>query len=182
MEPLHKIARRALAYALDNGGKTPAADEIGASGHPEGAGQKLAFVTAYRGGTVVASSGRVRCLKPDTLSELLDNAAKCAADPRLAEAGIKKGKDLEPLRFRVDLIEKPRMVKSPDEVDALREGILVIRQDGSALGAVLPKVAPAVTGSRELFALALRKAGLPENAPEKDLAIYALASDVSSDF
>ena len=180
---MHDIAKKALAFSLAHG-RAPTAADLGAQAHPLAGTRHLAFVTFYKDGRVVASSGRVEPKAADTVSECADNAALCAQDPRFSAAGITKPGDVEGLRCRVDIIEKSkrRMLKSPDDADALREGMLVIDQARGALGVVLPGIAPAITSSRELFETALRKAGLPASTAPESVATYALSSQVHSDF
>lgn len=180
---MNTIAKKALAFFLAHQ-RAPTPEELGAQAHPLAASKHLAFVTFYKNGAVVASSGRVEPKKPNTVAECADNAALCAQDPRFAAAGLSKPGDADALRCRVDVIDKAnrRMVKSAAEVDALREGMLVISQAEGKLGLVLPGVAPAVTSSQELYEVALRKAGLPASTPQESVVIYALASQVFSDF
>lgn len=180
---MNTLAKKALAFFLAHK-RSPSPEELGAESHPLAATKHLVFVTFYKDGRIVASSGRVEPKKPNTIAECADNATLCAQDKRFAAAGITKPGDVENLRCRVDVIDKThrRMVKNASEVDTLREGMLIISQSEGKLGIVLPGIAPAITSSQELYEVALRKAELPASTPQESLVIYALASQVFSDF
>ena len=78
---MHNIAKKVIEIYL-NEKKIPTLDELGISGHNDLKTKNLSFVTLYKDGSVIASSGRINLKKPNTISELIENTLFCLKDPR----------------------------------------------------------------------------------------------------
>lgn len=88
------------------------------------------FVTLYYQGKVIASSGRISCKKENSLFECIDNSLLCMKDPRFL-AEIQNVEMLSEIHIRVDTFapQNRRVLKSIDELDTAREGIIFLSQN-----------------------------------------------------
>jgi AMMECR1 domain-containing protein len=144
----------------------------------------LSFVTLYKDGKVIASSGRVHIKKENTVMELIENTLFCLKDERFIEA-IKNPLELKHVKFRVDIITNAqrKVIKSLDEVDPKTDGLILISQTKNALGVILPNITNMVSTSQELFTLVCKKAGLVSTElKDEDYILYKIQSTVFSEF
>ncbi len=144
----------------------------------------LSFITLYKDGKIIASSGRVHIKKENTVLELIENTLFCLKDPRFIEA-IKNPTEINSVKFRVDIITNAqrKIIKSIEEVDPRMDGLIIISQQQNKLGVILPGITNLVSTSQELFDLVCRKAELDAtNLKEEEYILYKIQSTVFSDF
>jgi len=144
----------------------------------------LSFVTLYKDGKVIASSGRVHIKKENTILELIENTLFCLKDPRFIEA-IKDPSELKNVNFRVDIITNAqrKVIKNLDEIDIKTDGLILISQTLNKLGVILPNVANLASTPQDLFALVCKKAELdPATLKDEDYILYKIQSTIFSDF
>jgi hypothetical protein len=98
---LHQLVRIYLEAEL-KGTPPPSLSELGATHLPENETKYLAFVTLYRNGEVIASSGRIHNTQLSTLAECLSNARKALEDIRAV--GQVTLETLASVAIRVDVI------------------------------------------------------------------------------
>lgn len=179
---MHKIARRIMETYLKEK-KILTIEELGLSGTEHEKSKNLIFVTLYKNGSIIASSGRIHLKKPNTLFELIENSLFCLRDPRFAEA-IKNPDELAKVQIRVDMIrpEGRRIITNVSELDIKREGLILLSQTKNALGVLLPNITNIASSGAEYFEIACKKAGLDsrELKPE-DMVLYAIESEKFSD-
>ena len=179
----HTIARRVLeSYVRDK--KILSIDDLGLSEDPCIERRDLVWVTIYRDGEVVASSGRVALKKANPALELIENTLLCLKDPRFAEY-VHSASNLSNLLFRVDMIppEGRRIVPTADEIEPSRQGIILVSQAYSTISVILPGMSALATRGSDLLHIALIKAGLdPATIAPDDYVLYAVDSKVFSDF
>jgi AMMECR1 domain-containing protein len=108
--------------------------EVGLAGSEYLDTKHLSFVTLYKDGRVIASSGRVHIKKENTILELIENTLFCLKDERFIEA-IKNPLELKNVKFRVDIItnSQRKVIKSLDEVDPKTDGLILISQPKNTL-------------------------------------------------
>jgi AMMECR1 domain-containing protein len=100
---MHKITRRIIeTYLKDK--KILTIEELGLSGNEHESTKNLVFVTLYKNGSIIASSGRIHLKKPNTLIELIENSLFCLRDTRFSEA-VKNPDELANVQIRVDIIK-----------------------------------------------------------------------------
>ncbi|MCK9272887.1 AMMECR1 domain-containing protein [Candidatus Gracilibacteria bacterium] len=180
---VHKIAKKVIEIYL-NEKKIPTLDELGISKHPDLNTKNLSFVTLYKDGKVIASSGRINLKKPNTIAELIENSLFCLKDPRFIEA-IKNPAEINNVNFRVDIItpSQREVINKIDEVDIKKNGLILISQSHSKIGVILPNIANLITTNEDLFTLVCKKAELdPALLKAEDYILYKIESTIFSDF
>ena len=179
----HTIARKVLeTYVHEK--KILTIEELGLATDPHLERKDIVFVTVYRDGNVIASSGRVALKKANPVLELIENTLLCLKDPRFGEY-VKSAADVKDLLFRIDFIapEVRRIVQTADEIDAERQGIIFIAQSYAAVSVVLPRMSSITTRGTDLLHLAILKAELdPTTIRPEEYVVYAIESEIFSDF
>ena len=179
---MHHTARKILeTYLMEK--KIPTIEELGLAGSEHEKTKNLVFVTLYKNGSVIASSGRIHLKKPNTLIELVENTLFCLKDPRFPEA-VNNPDQLKGINIRVDMIRPGdrRILRNSSELDTKKEGLILLSQTKNALGILLPGIANVAATSEEYFQIVCKKAGLlPAELTSEDMVLYAIASTVYSD-
>ncbi|MDQ1344135.1 MAG: hypothetical protein QG650_855, partial [Patescibacteria group bacterium] len=80
---LHEAARKTLVTYLSEG-RVPVLGDIGLAESEYSRTKDPVFVTLYKDGKVVASSGRIHIRAENTAKEMIENALLCLKDPRVA--------------------------------------------------------------------------------------------------
>ncbi len=170
---MHKIARRVIETYLKEK-KILTIEELKLSGTEHETSKNLIFVTLYKNGSIIASSGRIHLKKPNTLFELIENTLFCLRDPRFAEA-IKSPDELSKVQIRVDMIrpEQRRIIANISELDTKREGIIMLSQTKNTLGVLLPNITNVASTPEEYFQIVSQKAGLNSaDLKPEDMVLY----------
>lgn len=179
---MHKIARRIMETYLKEK-KILTIEELGLAGSEHEKSKNLIFVTLYKNGSVIASSGRIHLKKPNTLFELIENSLFCLRDPRFAEA-VKNPDELANIKIRVDMVrpEGRRILANIAELDTKREGLILLSQTKNTLGVLLPNITNVASSGAEYFQIVCKKAGLdPAELKPEDMILYAIESEKFSD-
>jgi len=179
---MHKIARRLLETYLKEK-KILTIEELGLSGTEHETSKNLIFVTLYKNGGIIASSGRIHLKKPNTLFELIENTLFCLRDPRFVEA-VKTPEELANVQIRVDMIrpEGRRILGNIKELDIKREGLILLSQSKNTLGVLLPNIANIASTPDEYFQIVCKKAGVnPTDMKSEDMVLYGVESIVFSE-
>jgi AMMECR1 domain-containing protein len=176
----HTLVRTVLQAHL-TGAPIPSFAELGVESHPDTETKHLAFVTLYRNGEVVASSGRVHNTQQSTIAEARDNALHALQDPRLGQLSPEA---LQQIQIRVDVLESSGRRVLPDIslLDARNEGLILLSQNLGKLGVLLPGIVGADKTPQELFAILCAKVNMPVNQPSSEYVLYGVTSKVYSDF
>lgn len=180
---LHTIAHRVLESYLGEK-KILSPDELGLTGTPYETSKDSVFVTLYRDGKIIASSGRVGPKKTSTALELIENTLYCLRDPRFAEA-VKSPDELGSVKARVDLIgpNGRRVLKNLNDLDPKSEGLLLLSQTLNKLAILLPGISNVASTPEELFSIACKKTDIdPKTLKEEDYVLYAINTTVFSEF
>lgn len=179
---MHKIARRVIETYLREK-KILTIEELGLSGTEHEKSKNLMFVTLYKNGGVIASSGRIHLKKPNTLFELIENSLFCLRDPRFAEA-VKNPDDLPKLQIRVDMIrpEGRHILANISELDTKREWLILLSQTKNTLGVLLPGITNVASTPDEYLQIVCKKAGVnPTELKPEDMVLYGIESSVFSE-
>jgi len=177
------VARKIIETYL-NEKKILSIPELGLAGSEYLDTKHLSFVTLYKDGKVIASSGRVHIKKENTVLELIENTLFCLKDERFIEA-IKNPLELKNVKFRVDIITNAqrKVIKSLEEVDPKTDGLILISQPKNALGVILPHITNLISTANELFTLVCMKAGVDQaTLQDEDYILYKIQSTVFSEF
>ena len=181
---MNKIARLVLETYIRENKRVLTPEELGLANNEILLRKDIVFVTVYRYGTVIASSGRVHLKRANSLLELIENTLLLTADPRFAEA-IKGIDDMRETLFRVDMIsqEQRRVISLVDDLDITRSGLILIAQEMGKLGVLLPRMSSLATNPDDIFFLTCKKAGVdPSTIRPEEYVLYAIESTVWSDF
>lgn len=174
---MHKIARRIIETYLKEK-KILTIEELGLAGTEHETSKNLVFVTLYKNGGIIASSGRIHLKKPNTLFELIENTLFCLRDPRFSEA-VKNPDELANVQIRVDMIrpEGRRILTNISELDTKREGLILLSQTKNTLGVLLPNITNVASTPSEYLQIVYKKAGLnPADLKPEDMVLYAIES------
>jgi len=180
---MHNIARKILETYLGEK-RIPTIEELGLAGSEHEKTKQISFVTLYKNGKVIASSGRIHLKKPNTLFELIENTLFCLKDPRFIEA-VKIPEDLKDVQIRIDLINSERgrrVLKNIGELDTKREWLIFLSQTLSKIGVLLPNITNVASTPEEYLEIVCQKAGVDMSTlrPE-DSILYAIESTVYGD-
>ena len=119
------------------------------------------FVSLHRDGRLRGCIGTIQATRKNIAEEIVENAISAATrDPRFSPVGPE---ELETLEISVDVLGDAEKIRSKDELDVKRYGVIVSK--GFKRGLLLPNL-DGVDTVDEQVAIALRKAGLSEK--EKD--------------
>lgn len=101
---LEKAIREYLRTYLAEGRKK-SVEELGLNALPTPFPMCSAFVTLYRSGKVIASSGRFMPKLPNAVLETLDSALLALQDARLQSSPLSAA-DLDAVRIRIDILDQ----------------------------------------------------------------------------
>lgn len=154
-----RLARRALEEGL-RGRPLPAGEDA----PPEFRRPAAAFVSLKRFGELRGCVGTIAPTRPTLAEEIAANALAAARDPRCPP--VTAG-ELPEMEISVDVLGPMEPVRSAEDLDPARYGILVAK--GARRGILLPAL-PGVETPEQQLAISCRKAGLRPD--EGGLAIY----------
>ena len=125
-------------------------------------GRAGVFVSLHKDGMLRGCIGTIQAVKRNIAEEIVENGISAATkDPRFSPV---RPEELEALEISVDVLGKPEMIRSKEELDVKRYGVIVTK--GFRRGLLLPNLDGVDTVEQQL-SIALRKAGLSER--EKDV-------------
>ena len=133
-----------------------------------------AFVSLHKEGNLRGCIGFIESAKP--LWETVRDAAISAAvgDPRFSPLDEN---ELAETEIEISVLSPLKLIKSPDEIEVGKHGLLV-KQHGFS-GLLLPQVATQYNMDRYQFlAQTCRKAGLPDDAWKEGTKIHTFTADV----
>ncbi len=184
---MNNIVRKVLETYL-NEQKILSLEELWITNHEYTKTKDCSFVTIYKNGKVIASSGRVNVRKPNTILELIENTLFCLKDPRFTE-NIKTPDEIKNVFFRVDIISSNqrqvinKISEIEKEVDIKKNWLILISQNLWKVSVILPNITNLISNSKDLFNLLCKKANLdPNTIKEEDYILYKIETTIFSDF
>jgi AMMECR1 domain-containing protein len=180
---MHRSVRQIIETYLKES-RIPPLEEIGLSAHESSRSKDPVFVTFYKDGKVIASSGRIHLRAESCAKELVENALLCLKDPRFA-ATVKDASDFANVRIRVDVLPaaKRRVLPDISALDLRKEGIIFLSQSRNQLSVLLPGITSLVETPAQLLSIAMKKAGVdPASITSDEYVVYGIETVVSSDF
>ena len=119
------------------------------------------FVSLHKDGDLRGCIGTIQATKRNIAEEIVENGISASTrDPRFSPV---RPEELDALEISVDVLGTPERIRSRDELDVKRYGVIVTK--GFRRGLLLPNL-DGVDTVDEQVSIALRKAGLSER--EKD--------------
>lgn len=171
------IVKQTLQYFL-NSGKIPTKNELIITDTSLLQKKATVFVTLYKNGNIVGSSGNVVELENDIVNELIQNSVYSLQDPRFERLTLA---DLEKVKIRIDVITSRNILDKPfSELNPAKSGVLVIKKDYSKLSIILPNISPTLVSWSDFPKVLSKK--LEENFKADDFIIYEIQTQVTSDY
>jgi AmmeMemoRadiSam system protein A len=163
------LARQAIAAAVSGSAlpdwKTP---------HERLGRAQGVFVTLRRSGRLRGCIGVLAADQPLGLNVVRCAASAACEDPRFPSVSAEESADLE---VEISLLNVPRTVVDPEEIEVGRHGVLVT--DGRRRGLLLPQVAIEHGWDRDTFLReACRKAGLDPEAWRRGARIEIFGAQI----
>lgn len=158
--PYVELARQSLEYYLKHGELMPVPDPV-----PEGMdGRAGVFVSLKKNGQLRGCIGTFEPCQENIASEIIHNAVAAGVnDPRFWPVELDEIPELD---FSVDVLTPPEPVRSRDELDPKRYGVIV--NNGRRTGLLLPDLDGVDTVDEQL-SIACQKAGI---APDEPIHIF----------
>ena len=149
------LARSSLEFFVNKGKLLETPDELPKEMKTEKAG---VFVSIKRDGQLRGCIGTIAPTKENIASEIIYNAVSSGTDdPRFFPV---EANELGSLVYSVDVLMNPEPIKSIDELDVIKYGVIV--RSGNRSGLLLPNL-EGVDTPDEQVGIALQKAGIGKN-------------------
>ncbi|RKD25402.1 uncharacterized protein, PH0010 family/AmmeMemoRadiSam system protein A/AmmeMemoRadiSam system protein B [Caminicella sporogenes DSM 14501] len=150
-----KLARKSLEYYVKNKKKIDFPTNLSSELINNKAG---VFVSIKKDGRLRGCIGTIEPTTENIAQEIIENAIKAGTeDPRFYPV---EEDELDDLVYSVDILKKPELVSSLDELDEKKYGVIV--SSGRRKGLLLPNI-EGVNSVEEQIRIALRKAGISPN-------------------
>ncbi len=131
------------------------------------------FVSLHKDGRLRGCIGTIEPARRCVAEEIIENAISASSrDPRFS--AVRKD-ELESLEISVDVLAPPEKIRSKDELDVRRYGVIVTK--GRNRGLLLPNL-DGVDTVEEQLSIALRKAGLSEREKSYEMERFEVVRHV----
>ncbi len=131
------------------------------------------FVSLHREGRLRGCIGTIEPTRRCVAEEIIENAVSaCSRDPRFSPV---RREELEDLEISVDVLAPPEKIRSRDELDVKRYGVIVSK--GWKRGLLLPNL-DGVDTVEDQISIALRKAGLSDKEKDVELERFEVVRHV----
>lgn len=180
---MYTLVRKTLEVYLGES-RVPTLSDLPSQSNPYMSLKDAVFVTLYREGKVIASSGRINCKKENSVYECIDNTLMCLKDPRFT-SDIQSLSELASVSIRVDHFPPGgrRVLSSLSDIDPTREGMILLSQNLGKISVVLPHMIHTDLTPENMFTLVCQKAGIDaKKLNTNDYVLYALTTTSESDF
>jgi len=159
VHPLVRLAKRSVESYVKQG-KVVQAKRL----TPEMKPKAGVFVSIHKGGELRGCIGTIEPQRNNVAEEIIANAISSASrDPRFYPITADELKELE---YSVDVLTKPKPVKSRRQLNARRYGVIVER--GGRRGLLLPDL-EGVESTSDQIDICRQKAGI---APDEPVKLY----------
>ena len=131
------------------------------------------FVSLHKDGRLRGCIGTIQAAQRSIAEEIIENGISAATrDPRFSPV---RPEELDALEISVDVLAEPEKIRSKDELDVRKYGVIVSK--GRRRGLLLPNL-DGVDSVEEQISIALRKAGLSEREKEFDMERFEVVRHV----
>lgn len=160
-DPYVRLARKAVEAYIGKRQKIQVPEGLPDEMYCEQAG---VFVSLKEEGQLRGCIGTISPVRGSIAEEIIENAVSASAkDPRFHP--VEPG-ELDKLVYSVDVLGKTEKIRSEEELDVKRYGVIVSR--GYKRGLLLPNLEGVDTVHQQI-AIAKRKAGIPEEAEDVEM-------------
>ena len=159
MHPYVKLAKDTVEYWVRYGKKIAVPEPL-----PEVFQRRAGcFVTLYKQGELRGCIGTILPVYDNLAEEIIENAiAACSRDPRFYPV---EPEELPFINYKVDVLSEPVPIKSIDELDPKRYGVIVVSTVSPyKKGVLLPDLEGVDTVEKQL-SIAMAKAGIHPDEP-----------------
>ncbi len=131
------------------------------------------FVSLHKDGQLRGCIGTIEAARRNIADEIIENGISAATrDPRFRAV---QPNELEALEISVDVLGMPEKIRSKDELDVKRYGVIVSK--GHRRGLLLPNL-DGVDSVDEQVSIALKKAGLSEREKNYEMERFEVVRHV----
>ena len=131
------------------------------------------FVSLHKDGRLRGCIGTIQPARKNIAEEIVENGISAAVrDPRFSPV---RPEELDALEISVDVLGKPEKIRSKDELDVKRYGVIVSK--GFRKGLLLPNLDGVDTVDEQL-SIALKKAGISEWEKHFDMERFEVVRHV----
>ncbi|MGE4443446.1 MAG: AMMECR1 domain-containing protein [Candidatus Altimarinota bacterium] len=171
------VVKQVIEYYLTNG-TIPTKNEIIITDNSLLEKKGTVFVTLYKNGNIVGSSGNVVELENNLATELIQNAVFSLQDPRFEKLTLS---DLEKIKIRIDIITSRNILdKKFEDLNPAKSGILVIKKDYTKLSIILPNISSTLVSGKDFPKILSRK--LEEIFKIEDYIVYEIQTQVVNNY
>lgn len=171
------IVKQTIKYYLENG-KIPTKNDIIITDTSLMKKKGIVFVTLYKNGNIIGSSGNVIELENDIVNELILNSVYALQDPRFEKVTLS---DLEKIKIRIDVIVNRRVLEtSIEELSPAKSWVLVIKKDYTKLSVILPNISPTLVSGKDFSKVLSKK--LEENFVFENYIVYEIETEITTDY
>ncbi|MBR2831802.1 MAG: AmmeMemoRadiSam system protein A [Oscillospiraceae bacterium] len=169
-DPWVKLARAEVEAWVREGRRIEPPGDLPAEMLSEQAG---VFVSLHKEGQLRGCIGTIQATRRCVAEEIIENAISASTkDPRFSPV---REDELDALEISVDVLARPEKIRSKDELDVKRYGVIVTK--GWKRGLLLPNL-DGVDSVDEQVSIALRKAGLSEREKDYELERFEVVRHV----
>ncbi len=134
------------------------------------------FVTLYKDGNIVSSSGNIKEIENDLINEIIANTFD--AYKKMLSESI----SAENIQIRVDFVSQRTLLqnKSITEINPVSHWVIVIKKTQDKAGVILPNISTNITSWKDFIAALSMK--LWENFEEENYYVYEIATQSFTSF
>lgn len=171
------IVKQTLKYYLENG-KVPTKNELVITDPSLLQKKATVFVTLYKNGNIIGSSGNVIELENDIVNELILNSVYALQDPRFEKV---TSSDIEKIKIRIDIISNRKVLEtSIEDLNPAKSWVLVIKKDYTKLSVILPNISPTLVSGKDFLKILSKK--LEENFVFENYIVYEIETQITTDY
>lgn len=172
-----EIVQQTLEYYLKNK-KIPTINEITLKNTALLKQESEVFVTLYKNGNIIGSSGNVVKIENSVVHELILNTIAALRDPRFDDLSLE---EWQKLQIRIDTITSRNILEKPFwDLNPVNSGVLAIKKDYSKLSIILPNISPTLVSGNDFPKILSKK--LEEDFVMENYIVYEVHTQITTNY